>query len=495
MRALEPELSVAYLPPAAEYGRKGAALDRSGERGSLMPDCLAEPGDCSTRPLTYDDCVAFLASGCKPKSEHRIGAEHEKLVFRTADLRRPAYDGADGIHALLQGLEPAGWTPVIEHNRHGAMLIGLERPQAGGAANVSLEPGGQFELSGAPFSDLHAIAAETQDHLDEVKAVGDRLGLGFLALGHDPLWSRDDIPVMPKGRYDIMRAYMPKVGGLGLDMMLRTCTVQANLDFASEADMVEKFRLSLALQPLATALWANSPFVEGAPTGWLSTRARVWTDTDADRTGLLAFVFEEGFGFSRYVDYMLDVPMYFVKRGGRYVDLSGRSFRQFMTQGLPELPEGDRPTIKDWADHLTTAFPEVRLKTYLEMRGSDVGKKPMLDALPAFWAGLLYDADARAAAWDLVKAWSREDREALRLDAARVGLKAQVAGRSLQAVAQDVLTIADQALARRGADEARYLDPLLAVADSGLTNADRLLERYHGAWGCDVRKVYAEEAY
>ena len=461
-----------------------------------MPDCLAEPGDCSTRPLTYDDCVAFLASGCKPAGAHKIGAEHEKLIFQRNDLRRPAYDGDAGVHALLEGLEPDGWAPVIEQNRHGAMLIGLERSNTGGgAANVSLEPGGQFELSGAPFADLHAIAAETQQHLDEVKAVGDRLGLSFLALGHDPLWSRADIPVMPKARYDIMRAYMPKVGGLGLDMMLRTCTVQANLDFASEEDMADKFRLSLALQPLATALWANSPFVEGKPTGWLSTRARVWTDTDPDRTGLLAFVFEPGFGFSRYVDYALDVPMYFVKRGGRYVDLSGRSFRQFMAEGLPDLPEGDRPTSKDWADHLTTAFPEVRLKTYLEMRGSDVGKQPMLDALPAFWAGLLYDRAALAAAWDLVKGWSRQDREALRLDAARIGLKAQVAGRSLQDVAKDVLAIAEQALVRRGADEARYLDPLHAIADTGLTNADRMLERYHGAWAGDVRKAYVEETY
>jgi glutamate--cysteine ligase len=455
-----------------------------------MPDCLAEPDDCQTRPLTYADLVESLAVGCKPAAQHRIGSEHEKLIFHRADLRRPAYDGADGVHALLEGLEPNGWSPVIEHNRHGAMLIGLSRA----GANVSLEPGGQFELSGAPFSDMHAIAAETQSHLDEVKAVGDRLGLGFLALGHDPLWTRADVPVMPKGRYDIMRAYMPKVGGLGLDMMLRTCTVQANLDFASEADMADKFRLSLALQPLATALWANSPFVEGKPTGWLSTRARVWTDTDPDRTGLLAFVFEPGFGFARYVDYALDVPMYFVKRGGQYVDVSGRSFRQFMDHGLPELP-GDRPSLKDWADHLTTAFPEVRLKTYLEMRGSDVGKKPMLDALPAFWGALLYDDAARAAAWELVKGWTREDREALRLDAARLGLKAQVAGRPLKDVAKDVLAIADQALARRGQDEAGFLNPLHAIADSGLTNADRLLQRFHGPWAGDVRKVYEEEAY
>jgi glutamate--cysteine ligase len=455
-----------------------------------MADCLSEPGVCDTRPLQISDLVAVLESGCKPAAEHRVGAEHEKLIFARADLRRPAYDGPAGVHALLEALEPGGWAPVIEHNRHGAMLIGLER----GKANVSLEPGGQFELSGAPFADMHAVAAETQAHLDAVKAVGERLGLGFVGLGHDPLWSRADIPVMPKGRYDIMRAYMPKVGGLGLDMMLRTCTVQANLDFASEADMVKKFRVSLALQPPATALWANSPFVEGKPTGWLSTRARVWTDTDPDRTGLLGFVFEDGFGFERYVEWALDVPMYFIKRDGRYVDLSGRSFRAFLDGRLPDRP-GETATLKDWNDHLTTAFPEVRLKTYLEMRGADSGSKPMLDALPAFWAGLLYDPAALDAAWDLAKGWTRQDREALRLDAARLGLKAQIAGRSLQAVAKDVLAVAEDGLKRRGLGEETLLAPLHAIADSGLTNADRLLERYHGAWAGDVRKVYAEEAY
>ena len=459
-----------------------------------MPDCLAEPGRCDARPLRYEDLVAALAVGSKPASEHRIGAEHEKLIFHRSDLRRPTYDGEAGVHALLTGVEANGWSPVMEDNRHGHMLIGLERPRDGGGPNVSLEPGGQFELSGAPFANCHDIAAETQAHLDEVKAVGGELGLGFLGLGHDPLWSRSDIPVMPKGRYDIMRSYMPKVGSLGLDMMLRTCTVQANLDFSSEEDMAKKFRVSLALQPLATALWANSPFVEGKPTGWLSTRARVWTDTDRDRTGLLGFVFEEGFGFSRYVDWALDVPMYFVKRGGRYVDLSGRSFRAFMEGGLTELP-GETPTLKDWNDHLTTAFPEVRLKTYLEMRGSDVGSKPMLDALPAFWAGLLYDEGALDAAWDVVEDWTREEREALRLDAARLGLKAQVAGRSLQDVAQDVLAIAAKGLTRRGMDEVGLLAPLEEIAESGLTAADRLLERYHGAWAGDVRRAYEELRY
>ena len=438
------------------------------------------------RPLEFADLAAHLAAGCKPRAEHRVGAEHEKLLFRTADLRRPAYDGADGVHALLTGLGRFGWDEVREENRHGDMLIGLKR----GGANVSLEPGGQFELSGAPLDGLDATAAETASHLDECAAVGGELGLGFAGLGHDPLWSRADVPIMPKARYDIMRAYMPRVGSLGLDMMLRTCTVQANLDFADEADMALKFRVSLALQPLATALFANSPFVEGRPSGWLSTRARVWTDTDPDRTGLLHFVFEEGFGFERYVQYALDVPMYFVKREGRYVDLSGRSFRAFMAGELAELP-GERPTLKDWEDHLTTLFPEVRLKTYLEMRGADMGSEAHLTALPALWAGLLYHPPSLAAAWELARGWSREDREALRLDAARVGLKAQVAGRPLQEIAREGVALAAEGLAAIGEPAAR-LDVLAEAAETGRTQADHWLDRFHSAWGGDVRPVYEE---
>ena len=448
-------------------------------------------------PLTFADLVGALQGGEKPRSAWRIGAEHEKFLVRASDQSRPAYAGPDGVHALLTGLQRFGWRPVTEGADAGPVLIGLERTGEAGVENVSLEPGGQFELSGAPLPDAHAISAELGRHLDEAHAVGRELGLGFAGLGFDPVHTRAEVPVMPKGRYDIMRSYMPKVGGRGLDMMLRTCTVQANLDFASEADMVLKFRTSLALQPVATALFACSPFVEGAPTGWLSSRARVWTDTDPDRTGLLAFVFDAGFGYESYVRYALDVPMYFVRREGRYVDLSGRSFRRFMDAGLDDLP-GEHACAKDWGDHLTTLFPEVRLKSYLEMRGADCGSRVMLDALPALWAGLLYDDAALHAAWDVAKAWTPEDREALRLDSARLGLKAQVAGRSLQAVARDVLAIAREGLARRGrsgagvADETGFLDPLDEIAASGLTQADRLLEAFYGAWRGDVRQAYAE---
>ena len=443
------------------------------------------------RPLTADMLAAHLAEGCKPESQFRIGAEHEKFVFRLGSHAPVPYEPA-GIKALLEGLMQFGWQGVYE----GDTLIALER----GKASVSLEPAGQFELSGAPLETIHEICAETRQHLEEAKAVADPLGVGFLGLGFTPTWTRAECPIMPKGRYVIMRAYMPKVGGKGLDMMLRTCTVQANLDFSSEADMALKFRASLALQPIATALFANSPFVEGKPTGLLSSRADVWTDTDPDRTGLLRFVFEDGFGFEAYARYALDVPMYFIKRGHRYIDVAGRSFRQFMAGDLPELP-GEKPTIKDWSDHLTTLFPEVRLKQYLEMRGADSGPTSRLAALPALWTGVLYDKAALAAAWDLCKAWSPEDREKLRADAARTGLKGSVAGRPIKDVARDMVAIAKEGLKRRartspcGKDETVYLSELEEIADSGLTPADRLLELYHGPWHGDVGRAYDDLAY
>ena len=443
-------------------------------------------------PLTLEAMAGYLADGCKPPEAFRIGAEHEKFGFRLGSLEPIPYDGDAGVFALLQGMKRFGWEDVRERET----LIGLHR----GGANISLEPGGQFELSGAPLETIHDIHEETLQHLAEAKVVGQELGIGFLGLGFTPLWTRQQVPVMPKGRYKIMREYMPKVGGLGLDMMFRTCTVQANLDFASEADMVLKFRASLALQAVVTALFANSPFVEGKPSGFLTARANVWTDTDADRTGLLDFVFEDGFGFDAYARWALDVPMYFAKRDDRYVDLSGRSFRKFVAGDLEELP-GERATMKDWADHTTTLFPEVRLKTYLEMRGADDGPLPRLSALPALWAGLLYDDAALHAAWDLCKGWSRADRHGLRADVARTGLKARVAGRSVQAVAQDLLAIAREGLRRRGrareglADETSYLSPLDEIAGSGVTPAERLLELYQGPWRGEVRNVFDEAAY
>ena len=445
-----------------------------------------------SRPVTEADLVAWFDAGSKPASDFLVGAEHEKFVFRLRDHATVPYEGDAGILALLNGLMRFGWAPVKE----GETIIGLSR----GMANVSLEPGGQFELSGAPLPDMHAICDETGKHLEEVKAVADELGLGFLGLGFAPTWRREDIPRMPKGRYKIMREYMPKVGNLGLDMMFRTCTVQANLDFASEADMVLKFRTSLALQPIATALFANSPFIEGKPSGFLSARANVWTDTDADRTGMLDFVFEDGFGFERYARYALDVPMYFVKREGRYIDVSGKSFRDFMDGRLAEVP-GDRPTIKDWADHISTLFPEVRLKQYLEMRGADSGPWSRLCALPALWAGIFYDDAALAAAWDLCKDWTPEQHDKVRGDVARLGLKARVAGRSVQDVARDMVAIAREGLKRRNrlsggmVDETGYLGELEEIADSGITPAERLLELYNGPWQGDAGRAFETFAY
>lgn len=433
-----------------------------------------------------------LAAGNKPREDWRIGTEHEKFGFRLSDLRPPTYEGPQGIRAVLEGLAQFGWTPVLE----GGHLIALKKD----GASVTLEPAGQLELSGAPLENLHQTCRETAGHLGELKIVSDRLGIGFFGMGFQPKWTREDMPWMPKGRYKIMREYMPKVGGLGLDMMTRTCTVQVNLDFASEADMVKKFRVSLALQPIATALFADSPFREGQPNGFLSYRSHIWTDTDPDRTGMLDFVFEDGFGFERYVDYLLDVPMYFVYREGRYIDAAGLSFRDFLRGELSVLP-GEKPTLSDWGDHLTTAFPEVRLKRYLEMRGADAGPWSRLCALPAFWTGLLYDDTALDAAWDLVRDFSMEERNALRDGVPRQALKLPFRNSNLLELARESLKIAAHGLQRRarlncnGVDERIYLESLIEIVDSGQTAAERKLERFHGEWGGSVDPLFREYAY
>ena len=395
---------------------------------------------------------------------------------------------------MLEGLaDRYDWTPVQEAGHTIALLNDT-------GASITLEPGGQLELSGALLDSLHDTCREVNTHLDQVRSVCDPLGVAFLGMGFQPKWRREDIPWMPKGRYAIMRRYMPTVGSLGLDMMTRTCTVQVNLDFESEADMVTKFRTALALQPVATALFANSPFVEGRPCGWLSYRSHVWEDTDPDRTGMLPFVFDDGMGFERYVDYMLDVPMYFVYRDGRYIDAAGQSFRDFLAGKLPALP-GERPTLKDWEDHLTTAFPEVRLKRYLEMRGADGGPWNRLCALPAFWAGLLYHRPSLEAAWDLARDWTLDERIALRRDAPREGLAAMIRGRSLRDLALELLELAGKGLAARarlnaaGDNESGFLGPLQEIAETGTTPAERKLALYHGAWNESVDPVFTEFAY
>ena len=440
-----------------------------------------------------DDLLAIFAKGEKPKDRWRIGTEHEKFVYRTADHRAPSYDEPGGIRDLLDALTVYGWEPVIE----GGKVIAL----SGSDGAISLEPAGQFELSGAPLDNLHETCAEAGRHLKQVKEVGEKLGLGFLGMGFWPDKTRAELPIMPKGRYAIMLRHMPRVGSLGLDMMLRTCTIQTNLDYSSEADMVKKFRVSLALQPLATALFANSPFTEGKPNGYLSYRSHIWTDTDPQRTGMLPFVFEDGFGYERYADYMLDVPMYFAYREGKYIDAAGLSFRDFLKGELSVLP-GEKPSKSDWNDHLSTAFPEVRLKSFLEMRGADGGPWNKICALPAFWVGLLYDDAALDAAWDEVKHWTVEDHHRIREQVPTLALATKgPRGRSFRELAARVLDIAHTGLAARqrlnaaGDNETGYLDPLREIVASGRTPAEILLDRYHGAWSGDIHRIYDEMAF
>ena len=455
---------------------------------------MSAPPSSTGEPISGKrELVEYLEQGCKPRAAWRIGTEHEKFGFTRDDLRPLPYDGPRSIRALLEAqVERFGWTPVLEDGNP----IALTKQ----GCNISLEPGGQFELSGAPLETLHQTCCEAHTHLDELKKIAEPLGIGMLGMGFQPKWRREDIPWMPKGRYAIMGGYMPKRGSLGLDMMLRTCTVQVNLDFASEADMVRKFRVSLALQPLATALFANSPFVEGKPTGMLSYRSHIWTDTDPDRTGILPFVFEPGMGFERYVDHALDVPMYFVYRDGRYVDASGQSFRDFLAGRLPTLP-GELPTLSDWADHLTTLFPEVRLKRYLEMRGADAGSWRSLCALPAFWTGLLYDDTALAAADDLVRGWTIEEHAYLRAQVPETALATLFRGRPLAELAREVVAMAKAGLAARaridwdGQDETRYLWRLEQIAADGRTPAEEKLERFLGDWGGSVDPLFRDFAF
>jgi len=454
---------------------------------------LSSPSHVADTPITdRRELVEVLASGEKPAAQWRIGTEHEKFGFRLDDLRPPTFDGERGIEALLTGLQRFGWAPVQENGR----TIALTRDNA----SVTLEPAGQLELSGAALETIHQTCVETGTHLGEVAEVAGELQLGFLGMGFQPKWKREEMPWMPKGRYQIMRSYMPKVGQLGLDMMTRTCTVQVNLDYASEADMIKKFRVSLALQPIATALFADSPFTEGKPNGYLSYRSHIWTDTDADRTGMLDFVFEQGFGYERYVDYLLDVPMYFSYRDGTYHDASGQSFRDFMQGRLPVLP-GALPTLRDWSDHMTTAFPEVRLKKYLEMRGADAGPWARLCALPAFWVGLLYDDAALDAAWDLVKDFSMAERHALRDGVPKQALGLPFRGGTVRDLAARALEIAEAGLRRRarrntdGQDESPFLDVLQEIVLSGKTPAERKLDLFHGPWKGSVDPVFGEFAY
>jgi glutamate--cysteine ligase len=452
--------------------------------------------DINEKIVDKAQLIAYIASGNKPEEEWRIGTEHEKFAFDLETLKPLTYegrDGAGGIRQLLEGLTEYGWKPVLENG----LPIALTQSDN---SSVTLEPGGQVELSGAPLETVHHTCREVTGHIKQVKEVADKLGAGFLGLGYQPKWALDDAEWMPKGRYKIMRDYMPKKGTLGHHMMLATCTVQVNLDFRSEHHMVEMFRAALALQPLATALWANSPFKDGKKNDFLSYRSHIWTDTDPDRCGVMPFVFEDNFGFESYVDYMLDVPMYFVYRDGKYIDASGQSFRDFMAGKLPALL-GETPSIKDWEDHLTTAFPEVRLKKFIEMRGSDGGPSKNLCALPAFWVGLLYDDKALADVMSLIGDWSYDEVATMRDQVPTGALKTPFRDGTLQDLAKDVLEISKQGLGRRakldssGQDETMFLNPLHAIAQSGITPAEEMLAKFEGEWGGSVDPVFAEYAY
>lgn len=436
--------------------------------------------------------VEYFENACKPPSRWRLGTEHEKFVFDRDTLRPLPYAGERGISAFLDKLTRFGWQPMTENGQ----VVALEL----GRCHITLEPGGQLELAGAPLETIHEACDEVHTHLAQVKEVAGELDVGLIGLGFQPKWRRDESPWMPKPRYDIMKAYMPKVGNLGLDMMLRTCTVQVNIDYGSEADMIRKFRVGLALQPVATALFANSPFTEGKPNGFVSYRSQIWTDTDPDRSGMLDWVFDDDMGFERYIDYALDVPMYFVYRDGRYIDASGQSFRDFLAGKLPALP-GELPTISDWDDHLTTLFPEVRLKRFMEMRGADGGPWRRLCAFPALWAGLCYDSEALDQAWQLCRDFTAEERNTLRRQVPVHGLTTPFRGGTLQDIAREVVAIAQGGLKRRARldasdlDERMYLDQLAEIAETGVTPAETLLDLYHGKWQASVDPVFREFAY
>ncbi len=430
----------------------------------------------------FAQLAELLESGNKPRADWRIGTEHEKFGWLT-DSRKPLpYAGDRSISALFAGLETRfGWTPLRESEN----IIGMTR----NGANISLEPGGQFELSGAPLVSVLDEAAELQSHLDEVRALADPLGIKFMGIGAAPEWAASDMPVMPKGRYRLMTDYMGRVGTHGTQMMYRTCTVQVNLDYASEADMVKKLRVAIALQPVATALFASSPFFDGKVNGHKSWRSRIWRGLDNARTGMLPFAFEGTFGFQAYVDWVLDVPMYFVYRDGKYINALGQSFRDFLKGRLPALP-GEKPTLSDWADHMTTVFPEARVKKYIEMRGADCSDQAHIDALPAFWVGLMYDQTALDAAWDLVKGFDAATREGLRVAASVSALQAEADGVRLIDLARAAVGLSHAGLIARGLGEERLLAPLVQNLASEKTQADRWLDLYRGAWAGDLRHIY-----
>ncbi|XP_048320133.2 glutamate--cysteine ligase, chloroplastic-like [Ziziphus jujuba] len=445
---------------------------------TTVTDFAAAP----TKPLTKQDLINYFVSGCKPKDQWRIGTEHEKFGFEVETLRPIKYDQ---IKELLYGIaERFGWDPIID----GGNIFALKK----GQQCISLEAGGQIEFGGAPVETLHQAFAEIDTHIYQVKEVAKDMGIGFLGIGYNPKWKYEEIPKIPKERYEVMRRFFPKVGTLGNDMLDRTCSIQVNLDYGSEADMIKKLRASLALQPIATALFANSPFTEGKPNGYLSKRSKIWTETDDSRTGLLPFVFDESFGFEKFVDYALDVPMIYVRRKNNHILCDGKTFRDFMEGKLDCLP-GEFPTINDWNYHLGTIYTEVRFRRYLEMRGADAGPISFLYALPAFWVGLLYDETSLQNVVDMIADWTQEERQMLRVEVPRTGLKTPFRGGLLREVAEVIVKWAKEGLKRRGLKESMFLDEIEEIAKTGETRAEKLLKMYHGKWEENVDKVYEHE--
>ena len=456
---------------------------------------MSIPQSGGGRIENHNQLIEYLASGCKPKSDWRIGTEHEKFRYCKETLLPIPYSGDRSVLAILKGLEREfGWAPITENNN----LIGLSK----NGANVSLEPGGALELSGAQVQTVFQTCDEVNEHLSQVKSIADKLNIGFIGLGAAPHWKHHEMSMMPKGRYKLMSEYMDQVGTMGKSMMFRTCTVQVNLDYSSEADMVQKMRVALALQPVATALFSNSPFFDGKLTGHKSWRSRIWRSLDAQRTGLLPFVFNKSFGFESWVEYALDVPMYFVYRDGHYINALGQSFREFMKGQLPALP-GELPTLDDWADHLTTIFPEARLKKFIEMRGADAGQWHRLCALQAFWVCICYDQSSLDAAWDIVKNWDEDDRENLRVAAAKDGLNGSVGNKKLIDLAKETVQISENGLEKRAkassnglhSDESLFLESLKENIEKRKSSADELLEKYHGSWNRDLTKIFEEYSY
>ncbi len=439
---------------------------------------------------SVEELVAHLRSGEKPRERWRVGTEHEKIGLYEDTHAPVPYEGERGIGALLRRVAAEdGWNPLVE----GPHVIGLEKA----GASITLEPGGQMELSGAPLRTIHETCDEFHAHLSLMKRVCEPMRIVFLGLGIHPLHGVERIPVMPKARYRIMRRYLPTRGSLALEMMFATATVQANFDYSDEADMVAKMRAALGVSPIVSALFANSSVSEGKANGFITRRLHIWTHTDPDRCGMLPFAFEQGFGYREYVEWALDVPMFFIVRNGAYQPAHETTFRRFLQQGF----RGERPTLADFDRHLTTLFPDVRLKRIIEVRGADAVPPGLTCSLPALWKGLLYDPEALKQAAALVSGYDAETREAARSDVARRGLSARYGGEPVLELARQLAAISREGLARlahagrRDRDETGFLDPVFAQLELAASPGSLVVERWEGEWARSVERLIEYARY